>query len=204
LAGLPPATGRLLFFYFDGSYNNFAGTVGYWDPASAPGAQTVFVRDANTGRERQGPAGVTVYREARFAGRSIMTFPTWEHPDLRAELMTSGQDARAFMDHPVCADDFQEALHERHAGPLHQAGGYADSVQGPVEDEIAQAVLGGVPWDSEAAVAEAARWELLLQIETDESLNMMWGDCGSFYWLARPDDVAREDLTKIRFTWQCS
>jgi len=199
-----PATGRLLFFYFDGSYDNhFASTVGYWDPASAPGAQTLFLPDADHCREQQAPPGVTVYPQAHLAGRSILTFPGWEHPDLQAEFMTPGQSVRELMDHPVCTDDFQEAMRERHSGPLHQIGGYAAPVQGPVEAEIAQAVLGPLPWDSQDAMTEAARWELVLQVESDDSLDMMWGDCGTLYWLARPEDVTRGDLSKIQFTWQC-
>jgi hypothetical protein len=147
---------------------------------------------------------VTVYGESCPTGRSILTFPGWEHPDLRAEFMTSGEDDRAFMDHPVCGDDFQEALYERHSGPVHQIGGYADTVQGPVEAEIAELVLGKVPWGDERAISEAARWELLLQVDTDDPLRMEWGDAGVLYWLARPDDLLRGDLTQITFTWQCS
>jgi uncharacterized protein YwqG len=77
-------------------------------------------------------------------------------------------------------------------------------MQGPVEAEIAHAVLGKVPWDRPATVTEAARWELLLQIDTDDTLGMTWEDCGSLYWLARPHDITDGDLTQIKFTWQCS
>ena len=201
-----PVTGRLLFFYFDGSYDNDGGggTVGYWDPASAAGARAIFVPHPDGAAQREAPTGVTVYEQAHLTGRPIMTFPGCEHPDLQAQFKAPGQDLRAFLDHPVCADTFQEALHERHYGPLHHIGGYADPVQGPVEAEIAQAVLGKVPWDSQAALTEAARWELLLQIDTDDNLGMTWGDCGSLYWLARPHDLADGDLTQITFTWQCS
>ena len=51
---------------------------------------------------------------------------------------------------------------------------------------------------------EARRWELLLQVDTDDELGMMWGDVGVLYWMARPDDLATGDLSKISFTWQCS
>jgi uncharacterized protein YwqG len=65
-------------------------------------------------------------------------------------------------------------------------------------------VPGKVPWDDQRAVDEARRRELLLQVETDDSLSIVWGDCGTLYWLARPDDLAAGDLTQITFTWQCS
>ena len=69
--------------------------------------------------------------------------------------------------------------------------------------EIARTVVGGASRDGQDAVTEAARWELLPQVESDDSLDMMWGDCGDLYCLARPEDLAQEDLSKIRFTWQC-
>jgi uncharacterized protein YwqG len=65
-------------------------------------------------------------------------------------------------------------------------------------------MLGKVPWDSEAALTEAARWELLLQIDADDSLSMMWGDCGTLYRLARPDDLAAKRPLPDQVTWQCS
>jgi hypothetical protein len=39
--------------------------------------------------------------------------------------------------------------------------------------------------------------------ESDADLNMMWGDCGVLYWMARPEDLVRGDLTRTSFTWQC-
>jgi uncharacterized protein YwqG len=109
------------------------------------------------------------------------------------------------MDHPVNADDFLEALHERHTGPVHQVGGYAEPVQGPVEHEVADAALNNmVPYGDPRLDAEARRWELLLQVDSDDDLDMMWGDVGTLYWMARPEDLANNDLANISFTWQCA
>jgi hypothetical protein len=198
-----PSAGRLLFFYFDGTYDQGVSPVGYWEPSSAQGARTVFVPAGMACELRPVPEGLKAFGEARFVGQAIVTAPDWEHPDLRAEFVVPGEDHRSFMDHPVCGDDFQEALYERYEGPRHQIGGYASPVQGPVEHEVAQFRLGGVPWDDERLAAEASRWELLLQVDSDDDLAMMWGDVGMLYWLGRPADLARGDLTEIGFTWQC-
>jgi len=41
--------------------------------------------------------------------------------------------------------------------------------------------------------AGAADWRLLLQIDTDDDLNLMWGDCGMIYvWIRDPDLRARK------------
>lgn len=36
-----------------------------------------------------------------------------------------------------------------------------------------------------------------------DDLDMMWGDVGTLYWLARTGDPANDDPTAISFTWQC-
>ncbi|GIL34228.1 DUF1963 domain-containing protein [Phycicoccus sp. DTK01] len=50
---------------------------------------------------------------------------------------------------------------------------------------------------------EAERWELLIQVDSDDDLDMMWGDVGTLYWLSRTGDAANDDPTAISFTWQC-
>lgn len=37
----------------------------------------------------------------------------------------------------------------------------------------------------------------------DSDNDIMWGDAGTLYWLARPEDLARGDFTNIRFVMQC-
>lgn len=199
-----PKTGRLLFFYFDGSFDDFATTVGTWDASSLQGARMLHLADVTAASPRPAPDGITVYPERVVAGRPIVTSPGWEHPDLREAFMEPGQDERSFLDHPVNADAFMEVVYERRVGPVHQVGGYAQPVQGPVEHEVAQAALDNqVGYRDPRLEAEALRWELLLQVDSDDDLNMMWGDVGTLYWMVRPEDLANDDLTQVSFTWQC-
>lgn len=202
-----PSSGRLLFFYFDGSYDNGVSTVGTWDASTLQGARVVHVTHDAKCSPRPAPAGIMVYPARDFDGRPIVTAPGWEHPDLEAAFRLPGHDVRSFMDHPVNADAFTEALHERHEGPLHQVGGYADPVQGPVEAEVAHAALANqVPYGDPRLDDEAQRWELLLQVDTDGDLDMEWGDGGVLYWMTRADDLLGGDaatLGDVSFTWQC-
>lgn len=201
-----PVRGRLLFFYFDGSFDNYASTVGTWDASTLQGTRALHISEEAACSPRSAPVGIKVYSARDFAGREIVTAPGWEHPDLEAAFRRPGQDRRSFMDHPVNADAFADALHERHVGPLHQIGGYADPVQGPVEFEVAQAaVTSALPNDDPRLSEEARRWELLFQVDTDDELGMEWGDGGVLYWMLRtdqgPDDGTK--LGEVSFTWQC-
>lgn len=204
-----PSNGRLLFFYFDGSYDNGISTVGTWDAATLQGARVLHVPDTATCSRRDAPWGVRVYTEQNYKGRAIVTAPGWEHPSLARVFRSPDEDLRSFMDHPVNADAFVEALHERHTVPLHQIGGYADPVQGPVEAEVAHAALANqVPYGDPRLDEEARRWELLFQVDTDGDLGMEWGDGGVLYWMTRVTDDQQlgnaEALGQTSFTWQCA
>ena len=59
------------------------------------------------------------------------------------------------------------------------------------------------PHDSRVA-AEQARWTLLAQVDTDDRAGMMWGDCGTVYWLSQREDLTCGRFTNTSFTWQCA
>jgi uncharacterized protein YwqG len=84
----------------------------------------------------------------------------------------------------------------------HQVGGHATPQQGAVELEVEQFRRGveGAPFDwSDPDVQEsAARWQLLLQVASNDT-DMMWGDDGQLYWLTRD----QESPVDASFTWQC-
>lgn len=179
-----PNSGRLLFFYFDGSYDDGETVVGAWDPATLAGARALHVLDDGAPGAEVVPEGLTPYPERLLAGRTVVTAPEWE-------------------DDEDLYDELVEALHERHDGPVHQVGGYADAAQGPVEHEVAEAALGGdVSYEDPRLEAEARRWRLLLQVDSDDEVGMAWGDSGILYWLARPEDLERGDVSQVSFTWQ--
>ena len=197
---LPPA-GTLLFFYFDGQYDNGQATVGYWNPGSAAGARALYVNPGQRASIRVCPDGIRAYERVDLTVEPVMTFPGAEHPDLQAAFMAPGEDLRAFLGHPVNDGQFAASLAERTPGPRHQVGGYACPVQGPVEWEVAIAALGNPDPRDPRVAAEQAQWTLLAQIDTDDRAGMMWGDCGTLYWLSR---FADSQFTNTSFTWQCS
>ena len=205
--GLPlPDTGWLHFFYFDGSYDNFDSVVGSWDPASLAGTRVIHVPgDAAPVAEAAPPDGVLEFGQRNLAGQQVVTFPGWEHPVLRKEFQPPGADHCRWMSHPVNSDAFTEALSDLYPdGPRHQLGGWADPVQGPVELEAAEAAGGAPVSESTTADNDAAlRWNLLLQIDTDDDAEMMWGDCGMLYWMTDAGEAEPITAEHTSFTWQC-
>lgn len=191
-----PSEGRLLAFYFDGSFDDFEGIVGPWDQESLAGARLLHIPEPREAcRDRAAPEGVLEFGPQMLTSREVVTFPNWEHPALEREFGTPGEDDPDWMDHPVNAEPFTEALWALHEGePQHQIGGWADPVQGPVELEVADG----------ADVTEALRWNLLLQVDSDDASDMMWGDGGRLYWLIRSAHPSSPSLAEVSFTWQCS
>ena len=200
-----PSTGRLLGFYFDGSFDDFNGLVGTWDKESLAGARLLhLVAKTSECVEHPTPGGVLEFRPQTLSGQQVMTFPNWEHPVLKGEFGEPGQDHREWMTHPVNAEPFVEALWTFHVGPRHQIGGWADPVQGPVEFEVAQGVMDeSLSFGDENHTAEALRWSLLIQIDSDDASDMMWGDVGMLYWLSRELPTVGDELGTVSFTWQC-
>jgi Domain of unknown function (DUF1963) len=197
--------GALLFFYFDGQYDNHRVTVGTWDPVTLAGARVLYAGPGENASIRECPAGIQPYPRVELAAEPVVTFPGFEHPDLQAAFRAPGEDLRSFLNHPVNEEAFLQALTDRRHGPCHQVGGYAAPVQGPVEYEVAAAALGNRnQGDDPQLHAEQARWTLLAQIDSDGGAGMMWGDCGCLYWLARRAEMSDSRLTPTSFTWQCA
>ncbi len=206
--GIPlPDHGRLLAFSYDGSYlDDVDAVVGTWDPETLAGARLLHVEAGpDDCAQQSAPDGATVLPEKHLTGRQTVTFPSWEHPVMEQAFGRGRASHRRWMSHPVNDDDFLEALDDlrEQDEPGHQLGGWADNVQGPVEDDVAQAALGGeeAALRSREHAAEAKRWTLLLQIGSEPDLDAAWGDVGALYWMVRRERLPR--LDDVSFTWQC-
>ena len=123
------------------------------------------------------------------------------HPRLHEIFAPEGAAIARPYEHPVCDDAFDDALWQIDEMPAHRVGGYATPDQSPVEFDAARVVLGS--WDDQAKLAEEARrWILLAQFDSDESTDLVWGDCGTLFWLMRPEDLTERRFDRALFTWQ--
>lgn len=101
----------------------------------------------------------------------------------------------------------QQGLDERIAsGRWHQIGGHAAPVQRDVRPEFFLAERGGRWTRNHALWREAEReidsWRLLLQVDSDDDLDLRWGDCGRLFFGMRADDLRAERFERAAVTWQ--
>jgi uncharacterized protein YwqG len=98
-------------------------------------------------------------------------------------------------------------------GGRHQLGGHARYIQHPVEEEVVQAVSGcfkrgrGGAFDHDRWLEvedQVKDWRVLLQIDSDQTLDLIWGDVGTLWWAAPSADAARGDWSRAMFNFQCA
>jgi hypothetical protein len=197
VAGLPlPPAGRLLFFYFDGQYDNGEALVYFMDPESRAGARVVFVPAGLPSEPAVPPAGIEPYQRRPMYGDVVDTAPGYESLAVQNAFPES---VATDSDHPVCSDDFVDALDlPYHFGD--QLGGHPVPFQGPVEFEVAQAALSGVDGRSQSLWSEAARWRLLAQFNHGSHGGLK---AGVLYWMIKEEDLTACRFDRALFTRQC-
>lgn len=203
-----PVEGTLLLFYRDPLEDLpevAQGVAGPLPELRPPAARVLHVAAGVATTVRPAPPGAATYRAVPLAGEQIVTGPDWEHPALAQAVAGLSDADRAFMADPFNSDPFRIEMSDRIDHPRHRVGGYADPVQGSVEMDVAQQRLGGrVSYSDPALYDQAGQWTSLVQIDSDDDAEMMWGDCGCLYWLMRPDDIAARRFDAAEFTLQCS
>ena len=129
--------------------------------------------------------------------------PTWDHPSLDPIELTDSQG------------DWLEEHRESLRGDndaSHQMGSYASAVQNAdMEMECQLASNGLYVGDStgyhDPRAAElkegASDWRLLLQVDSDDDINLMWGDVGMVYFWVREQDASAGDFSRTWIVLQC-
>lgn len=198
-----PESGTLLFFYFDGQLDDGEALVLAEDRESWAGARVLYVAPTRKVAEHETPAGLKPYPTVPLTARVEATAAEPWHPSVRAAFAPGAPLGNRY-DHPVCSQEFLDALSELDDEVGHWIGGHAHAVQDPVEIEIAEAVLDGeASWVGPRLSEEAGNWVLLAQFGSEDAADMMWGDDGALYWLIRPEDLAERRFDRAMFTWQC-
>lgn len=215
-----PAEGLLSFFYNDKQ------TAWGFDPKDRPHWQIMFM-DASQRLERTRPpahiaqSGLVEDMKKAFTRES-------DEPSVYAPLALSfvpflsiPHGRSQALEDILMAEDESEEEEETYykfrgaypiKGPEHQLFGWPSPVQGEMELECQLASNGiyvGDPAgyrDPRAATlkANASDWTLLLQIDSDEDAQMMWGDCGMIYFWIRRTDLEQRRFDKAWLILQCS
>jgi uncharacterized protein YwqG len=182
-----PRDGLLSFFYD-------AVTQDAWgfDPADHGSAAVIYTPESAMTERRDPPAGLSaegVFQAIGLRTRAELTFAPWESYDVERLGMTR-------------AEGFANAeLFDDQDDVIHRLLGHPDVVQGDMQVECQLVTNGLYCGDStgyQDARAErlrdgAAEWRLLLQVDSQDEAEMMWGDVGRlFYWIKHSDLLARD------------
>jgi uncharacterized protein YwqG len=88
--------------------------------------------------------------------------------------------------------------------------GHPQMEHGDPREEIEIAATGvGRKRDEDLAIykrvfRECRRWQLLLQLDSDDYAGIMWGDEGKLYFYIDEEALGKGDFSRVRAVMQCS
>ncbi|GHV08054.1 hypothetical protein FACS189485_19110 [Spirochaetia bacterium] len=142
------------------------------------------------------------YEEKRLIQKIIKTYPSWEDEMIKSKNLTDEQED-LYM-------DFTSSVYC--CEPEHQIAGIACAIQSPDMELECQLVSNGL-YLGDSSVYDDPRskeleknksdWILLLQIGTDDDVDMMWGDGGMLYFWIKKDDLAKLNFEDTWMILQC-
>ena len=193
--GRLPESGMLWFFY-DCSDD---GMPWGFDPKDADGWRVIYRENAET-EPAEAPEDLEVtFSEAHISFESQL------------DLLSTDSDLCDELDLPdEEMDDYFDWMEERE-GECNKLLGHSDNIQGGMELEceyVTHGIYCGDPSGYEKAKAlglhkNAHRWHLLMQVESNESLGMMWGDMGRLYLWITEEDLKAKRFDKSWLILQC-
>ena len=197
---LLPCDGILYFFY-----DQEQSTWGF-DPKDRGSWKVIYVNERNELRPMNAPSGLgkeNIYREKYIKFSEFLTYPDWQDDRIDNLNLNDAQSDEYF---ELCSSLFGNQ-------PSHQLLGYPSPVQGNDMDLESQLVSNGLYCgdatgynDPKAKELKSGRhdWILLLQIDSDDDTEMMWGDVGKLYFWIRKNDLQKRNFSNVWMVLQCS
>ncbi len=191
-----------LYFFYDQEQTTWG-----FDPADIGSWKVIYSLAPPSAHVRQAPSDLDndcVYIEKPIQFKPILSLPD---PQRLEAAVTEDDSSEQFFDslidqkHSMFADQ-----------PHHQIGGYPDVVQNDTMELECQLVSSGLYFgdgsgyeDPRAAALEsgASDWRLLLQLDSDDEVGVMWGDSGLIYFWIRESDLKRRAFDKCWMILQC-
>jgi len=196
-----PRQGMLYFFYE-------ADTVPMGEYADRDGWSVVYLPDEDADLKR------TAHPTHAGEWRTIQALPVHRLAFERGLTLPiigfNEQDEYVFR--PA---DHGEDVHERYwdlaatgESPQHYLLGHPLPIQGPIEREVArysQHIEFPINDKTRAKIeADAQQWQFLFQIDSDDSLEVMWGDAGMLYVCIPKDSLEKCQFQDCWTIMQCS
>lgn len=101
-----------------------------------------------------------------------------------------------------CCDARELMRAPRGDGEVHRVLGNPDAIEGEMTRQIVYEVA-KAKIDRPKPALEADKLRLLLQIDSDERAEMMWGDLGRLFFWIREDDLAAANFSNVTCVLQC-
>ena len=173
-----PNTGRLLFFYdiYDQP----------WGIESKDQQSSVVLYDEGIGDLKPLEYPVSLKNDAKIKkikylrADDLISYPSAQRASRLSLVPRSGLDI------------YYDFLQEYYKDPHHQAGGYPSTIQ----DDSMEYECKKIDFANTSRKSEEGDWKLLLQFDSDDSLDVMWGDVGKLYFWVRESDARKRVFSK--------
>jgi uncharacterized protein YwqG len=188
-----PEKGVLYFFY---SAEQEAWGFDYKDKNKF---KVYFSKETDNLETKQIPTGLSefnMYKSCELTFSKSYSLPSLENDFVLKELNREEKDIYDLITYPEVN---------------HKLFGYANSVQGDMELKC-ELVTKGLSFEdyrtfdshkTEKFEKEKDEWKLLLQIDSDDKTEMMWGDSGRLYFWMKQKDLENLEFEKAWFILQC-
>lgn len=191
-------TSGLMYIFYDQEQSTWG-----FDPDDRGSWRILFYPETDQLKGKHYPKDMEVrYKEKMLVPENITTYPYYGDDRISALDFTDKQD-----------DEYIEFKRSFFGdNPQHQLGGYPDPIQSAEMDRDCQLASNGLYIGDETGYKDPrarkleknrSEWTLLLQIDSDDDTEMMWGDCGMLYFWIRKDDLAALDFSNVWMILQC-
>jgi uncharacterized protein YwqG len=140
-------------------------------------------------------------------GRTLPHFGSRDYDRLEAESRLRDEDWDKYFD---LLEEYEKQFYPPESG-RHRLLGHSANVQGDMQLE-AQLVMNGLYCGDETGYNDpraellepgADDWLLLLQLDSDDRSDLMWGDMGMLYFWIRQEDLKAHRFDRVWMSLQC-
>jgi len=198
-----PKSGLLTFFY------DVENQPWGFDPADADAHRVVYFADQPFTR-RNAPSSCVISPEFNLIFNPWTTFPdpdSWAVTQFQNKNHWNKEEIRQYRHYYYDLLEQDDKIMKSH----HWLLGNSMNVQNDMQLE-AQLVSNGLYCGDSTGYNDprrkelepgAADWQLLMQLDSDETADVMWGDVGILYFWIRKNDLANLDFSKTWMDLQC-
>jgi len=202
-AGSPLQGGGFLLFFSDMD----SGVVVLVDSpketlrAIAPPPDLVVLRPSMIARMLRGARNRPTFPVCSISFLPGLSLPTGDEPEWMS-LQVNDEDELAL------EKLLEELGQSEQVGMAHQMFGRPHAIQGGCFERLCEYESRGLasssmPIGSPEVEVAAKEWRLLLQVDSDDNAEFMWGDAGRLYFLARVGDLEARRFEMVRVFFEC-